>query len=111
MGMLREISERLQAKVRQKKYRLTFHAEREREADLITQQEIEEAVLSGQCEIIEDYPADPRGHSCLILGITRAGLPIHMVCGHLSEEEFLVITIYRPDPEQWINWRTRKELS
>jgi len=85
MGMLREISERLQAKVRQKKYRLTFHAEREREADLITQQEIEEAVLSGQCEIIEDYPADPRGHSCLILGITWAGLLIHMVCGHLSE--------------------------
>ena len=38
-------------------------------------------------------------------------LPIHMVCGHLSEEEFILITIYRPDPEQWIDWHTRKESS
>jgi len=33
------------------------------------------------------------------------------VCGHLSEEEFIVITIYRPDTEQWIDWRARKEPS
>jgi len=45
----------------------------------------------------------------LVLGFTHASLPIHMVCGHLSEEEFIVITIYRPDPEQWIDWRIRKE--
>lgn len=106
---MREIVEHLQAKVREKKYRLTFHAEKEREADQITQQEIEEAVLSEHCELIEDYPTDPRGHSCLILGFTRAGLPVHMVCGHLREEEFIVITIYRPDPEEWVNWRVRKE--
>jgi hypothetical protein len=106
---MQAITQHLQAKVRQKKYRLTLHAEREREADQITRQEIEEAVLSEPCEVIEDYPTDPRGHSCLILGLTQADLPIHMVCGNLFEEEFIVITIYRPDPEQWINWRTRKE--
>ena len=106
---MREIIEFLQAKVRQKKYRLTIHAEKEREADQITQREIEESILSTQCEVIEDYPTDPRGPSCLVLGFTHASLPIHMVCGHLSEEEFIVITIYRPDPEQWIDWRIRKE--
>lgn len=106
---MQKIVEYLQAKVHQKKYRLTIHAEKEREADQITQCEIEESVLSAQCEVIEDYPADPRGHSCLVLGFTQAGLPIHIVCGHLSEEEFIVITIYRPDPEQWIDWRIRKE--
>jgi Domain of unknown function (DUF4258) len=106
---MREIIQRLQARVRERKYRLTSHAEREREADQITVQEIEEAVLSEDCELIEDYPADPRGHSCLILGWTGADLPIHMVCGHLYEEEFIVITIYRPDPGEWIDWRIRRE--
>jgi hypothetical protein len=32
-----------------------------------------------------------------------------LVCGHLREAVLLVITIYRPDPAQWDNWRTRKE--
>ena len=106
---MREMIEHLQARVREKKYQLTSHAEREREADRITQREIEEAMLSEDSEVLEDYPSNPRGHSCLILGFTKGNLPIHMVCGHLREEEFLVITIYRPDPEQWINWRTIKE--
>jgi hypothetical protein len=69
----------------------------------------EEAILSEVCELIEDYPTDPRGPSCLILGCTQAGLPIHLVCGHLQEEAFLVITIYRPDPAQWTDWKIRKE--
>jgi hypothetical protein len=105
---MREIIDRLQVKVREKKYRLTSHAEKEREADLITLQEIEEAVLSDECELLEDYPADPRGHSCLILGFTLTSRPVHTVCGHLDEEEFVIITIYRPDPEQWIDYRKRK---
>jgi hypothetical protein len=107
---VQEIVEQLRAKVRQNKYRLTIHAEKEREADQITRHEIEEAILSEQCQVIEDYPTDPRGQSCLVLGFTQVDLPIHMVCGHLSEEEFIMITIYRPDPEQWTDWRIRKEL-
>jgi hypothetical protein len=90
---MKEIIQHLQARVRERNYRLTSHAEREREADHITVQEVEEAVLSEACDLIEDYPTDPRGHSCLILGWTHVGLPIHLVCGHLYEEEFIVITI------------------
>jgi hypothetical protein len=65
---MKEIIHALKARVRVRKYRLTSHAESEREADHITVQAIEEAVLSEGCELIEDYPTDPRGHSCLILG-------------------------------------------
>lgn len=91
-----------------KKYRLTFHAEVEREADKIFVSEIEEAFSSGSCEIIEDYPEDKRGHSSLVLGFTKEGLPIHMVCAS-HEDVLVIITLYRPDPESWVNWRKRKE--
>lgn len=51
-------------------------------------------------EVIEDYPDDPRGHSCLILGRGDAGRPIHVVCspkmGYLA-----IITAYLPDPASW----------
>lgn len=58
-------------------------------------------------EIIEDYPEDTRGHSCLIFGRAKNGRPIHIVC--TPKEEYLaVITAYIPDETQWsIDFRTR----
>jgi hypothetical protein len=38
---------------------------------------MEEAILSGQSETIEDYPTDPRGHSCLILESLTKPLSCH----------------------------------
>ncbi len=93
----------------QRKYRLTFHAEVERDADEITGREIEEALLSPETKIIEDYPNDPRGHSCLILGFTKENFPIHIVCGMGEPEVLVIITVYRPDPGEWIDRQIRKE--
>ena len=98
----------IQEKVKQRQYLLTSHAERERESDKITTHEIEEALLSHQTEVIESYPDDIRGRSCLILGFTKSGNPLHVVCGPRGEE-LIVITVYRPDPKQWINWRLRRK--
>jgi hypothetical protein len=58
-------------------------------------------------EIIEDYPEDMRGHSCLILGRGGDGRPIHIVC--TPKDEYLaVITAYIPDEAQWLeDFRTR----
>ncbi len=39
--------------------------------------EVEDAI-SGQSEIIEDYPDDKYGPSCIILGFTKAGRPLHV---------------------------------
>ncbi|MBI4609834.1 MAG: DUF4258 domain-containing protein [Candidatus Rokubacteria bacterium] len=74
---------------------------------LLAVREIEEALCSSNAEIIEDYPSDPRGRSFLLLGFTEAGAPIHLVCG--LAEELVIITLYRPDPRRWINWRRRRE--
>ena len=54
---------------RQDKFRLSFtHTEKLRERK-ISIRELEQAISIG--EIIEDYPTDPRGPSCLILGIEK----------------------------------------
>jgi hypothetical protein len=65
---------------------------------MITPSEVEQVVTSG--EIVEDYPADPRGHSCLMLGFGDGALPVHVVCSP-KDEYLAIITAYRPDPDQW----------
>ena len=87
-------------------YRLTIHAEQERERDEITLKEIEECFGSGTMELIEDYPEDPRGHSFLLLGFTSRREAVHFVCA-VHEEELVMITLYKPDPAKWKNWRER----
>ena len=101
--------ERVKNLVVRKEYRFTFHAELERDSDQITAREIEESLLSRESKIIEDYPNDPRGPSCLILGFTKEDLPIHSVCGMWEPETLVIITVYRPDPDEWIDWQIRKE--
>ncbi len=103
-----EILQFIQSQIRAKNYRLSAHAESEREADQITNAEIVEAILSVQAEILENYPTDPRGASCLVLGFTNENQPVHVVCG-LAREVVIVITVYRPNASEWIDWRKRRE--
>lgn len=60
--------------------------------------EVRAVIESG--EIIEDYPEDVRGHSCLMLGRGDGDRPIHVVCSP-KEEYLAVITAYLPDPDEW----------
>ncbi len=100
---------KIQSKIGDRNYRLTSHAEAERESDKISIAELEEALLSPSCEVIEDYPDDPRGHSCLALGFAENGAAIHVVLGvGPGEDPLVVVTVYRPDQARWENWRTRR---
>jgi hypothetical protein len=65
---------------------------------LITPAEVEAVI--GRGELLEDYPEDVRGHSCLLLGFARGGRPVHVVCAP-KEEYLAIITAYLPDPKQW----------
>ena len=59
-------------------------------------------------EVIEDYPEDPRGHSCLLLGYGTGGRPLHVVCAPKAEY-LAIITAYLPSSDQWEDdHRTRK---
>ena len=65
---------------------------------LITTSEIHRVIEKG--EVIEDYPEDMRGHSCLILGFGDDTRPIHIVCSP-KDEYLALITAYLPDEEEW----------
>ncbi len=103
-----EIIARIRPLIRRGRYRLSHHAERERDRDRIQMTELQEALRSGGLEIIEDYPDDQRGHSHLVLGFSRENKPIHVVCA-IHEGSLIIITVYRPDPKLWQNNRVRKE--
>lgn len=65
---------------------------------VISVAEVRNAITSG--EVIEDYPEDARGHSCLVLGAGQGGRPIHVVCS--PKDDFLaVITAYVPSSREW----------
>jgi hypothetical protein len=65
---------------------------------MIRTNEVEVVVTQG--ELIEDYPSDPRGHSCLMLGFGVASRAVHVVCSP-KDEYLAIITAYLPDPTQW----------
>jgi hypothetical protein len=72
----------------------------------ISVREVEEALLNTDAEVIEDYPEDTRGSSCLILGFTTDGRPCHIQCTY--PPNVAIITAYEPNPEEWIEWRRRR---
>lgn len=94
--------------LREHRIRITDHADEEAQADTLSFDEIFFSVLQG--EIIEDYPTDKPYPSCLIYGESFTGEPIHSVWAYNMETKWaVIITVYRPDPNRWINWRTRRK--
>jgi hypothetical protein len=64
----------------------------------ITRLEVRQVITQG--DAIEEYPKDPRGHSCLMLGFGDAGRALHVCCA--PQEEYLaVITGHVPDEHEW----------
>jgi len=86
--------------IRNGQYSITTHGYEELDNDSITIVELEIAIGEDAPEIIEDYPDDPRGASCLILGWPEPNIPVH-VCLGVSQNEPEVITAYRPSPNKF----------
>lgn len=96
--------------IQQGHYEYSLHAQQERLEENLDTVEIEGAILR-QSEMLEEYPQDPRGESCLVLGFVGAE-PIHVVLGwakrKLGDEKTLrMITVYRPSMPKWKDPRTR----
>ena len=69
-------------------------------------QELREASAVG--EVIEDYPTDKYGSSCLVFGVTLAHRPLHSQCSYPSRPLVKIITLYEPDPQRWVDFKMRR---
>ncbi len=97
----------IRAKVERRQYEYSKNAVDQSIIRDISVAEVEDAI-AGRSEVIEDYPQDKYGPSCLILGYTQAGRPLHVQCSYPRRPLIKIITLYQPDPGLWIDFRIRK---
>jgi Domain of unknown function (DUF4258) len=73
---------------------------------MLTVEEVRSVLVHG--EIIEDYPEDARGHSCLMLGTGDSGRAVHVVCAPKADY-LAIITAYLPEEREWSkDFKTRR---
>lgn len=85
--------------------RITDHADEEAFSDRVSIERALKSVAAG--EIVEQYPNDKPYPSCLIYSVCEG--PLHSVWAYNEKSGWAVlITLYRPDPQRWINWRARR---
>ena len=104
------ILEDIRVKILSRQFEFSKHAVDQSIIRDIAVVEVEQAI-SRRCQVIEDYPDDKYGPSCLILGFTDVGRPLHIQCSYPSRPLIKIITLYQPDPDSWIAYRIRKTNS
>ena len=102
MALIDEIREKIEAE----QFEFSKHAVDQSIIRRISVQEIRE--IFADAEVIEDYPEDKYGPSCLIMGKTREGRPLHIQCSYPSRPLIKIITLYEPDPDLWIDFKIRR---
>lgn len=102
MPMIDEIHKKVAAD----EFEFSKHAVDQSITRRISVQEIRESIFNG--EVIENYPEDKYGPSCLIYGKTAGGRAIHVQCSYPSRPVLKVITVYEPDAERWIDFKVRR---
>jgi hypothetical protein len=91
-------------------YEVSFHAQQERLEEDLDLIQIEAAIIE-HGELLEEYPDDPRGESCLVLGFVGSR-PFHAVLGWATmkgetRRMLRLITVYTPTAPKWTDPRTR----
>ena len=74
----------------------------------ISEPEIREA--GEKAEGIECYPDDKYSPSCLLLGFTKSGRPLHIQASYADTELVKIITIYEPDETEWTDNYSRRRI-
>jgi hypothetical protein len=95
----------IRKKIERREYRFTLHGFERCVERRISPEEVKDVILVG--EIIEEYPTDKYGPSCLICGLTGEGRILHVQC---SIDPVWVITAYDPtlSPDEWNETFTRR---
>ena len=93
--------EEIRQKIYDGQFEFSKHAVDQSILRRIRVREVEEAISTGQ--VIEDYPDDKYGSSCLISGLTQSNRILHVQCSYPSRPLIKIITVYEPDYWRWIN--------
>jgi len=97
----------IKSKIAKRQYEFSKHALDQAIVRGISVAELEHAVAN-RSAVIEDYPDDKYGPSCLILGFTGTGRPLHIQSSYPYRPLIKIVTVYEPDPDIWIDFRIRK---
>jgi hypothetical protein len=101
--------EKIRRKIAENQFEFSKHSVDQSILRQIRVQEIREAITNGQ--VIEDYPDDKYGPSCLIFGCTQTNRPLHIQCSYPIRPLVKIITVYEPDCQQWNNHFTKRKHS
>ena len=96
----------LRQKIETDRFELSRHAVDQSILRHIGLREVREAIANG--EIIEEYPEDKYWPSYLIYGRTAEGRPLHVQCSHPLRPLVKIVTLYEPDPTQWLDFKERR---
>jgi len=100
------IIEQIKAKIQKGQFEFSQHATDQSIIRGVGVQELHQAMQAP--ELVEDYPNDKYGPSCLVLGFTRSGRALHIHCSHPSREIVKIITLYEPSPLLWVKFKYRR---
>ncbi|MBN2411222.1 DUF4258 domain-containing protein [candidate division KSB1 bacterium] len=89
---------KIRKKVINDEYEFSKHATDQSILRDIRVDEIRQTIING--EIIEDYPNDKYGPSCLIMGYTDNNRPIHIQCSYPTRSLIKIVTVYEPSKKE-----------
>jgi hypothetical protein len=89
--MQHDLMDQLHQKIANGQFEFSEHAANQAIRRYIPLSEVREALLSWR--MIEDYPDDKYGPSCLILGHISTGWPLHIQCSYPSRPLVKIITV------------------
>lgn len=98
--------EQIRRQIQAGEFEFTRHALLRAVERNISEQEICQAAENAR--LIEDYPKDKYAPSCLILGFTLDNRPLHLQVSYADTDKARIITLYEPDPYQWIEFSKRR---
>ena len=58
--------------------------------------------------IIEHYPDDKYSSSCLLLGFTQTGRPLHIQVSLADTPLVRIVSLYEPNPDEWTDYSRRR---
>lgn len=91
--------EEIRVKLSAGEFEFSRHAFKRAVERNISEVEIKEA--GAAASLIEDYPTDKYAPSCLLLGFTKGGRPLHLQVSYIGQELIKIITLYQPNAAEW----------